>query len=206
MIRLALSGAHGTGKTTLAKALAGKHGLYFLETSVRKVHTELGTDPSKAMSFEVRAKVQEKILENMVREFSEIPSKVTQTGFVADRSFGDLVTYALNDFDGTWCADWFEDYVGRCCYAAGHFYDTVVILPPGVKGRTEQEAYKGSVKEPVINKFHFLLMGVHHNYQDLYKNLGVILEGVLDLEKRVEAIEHILTETEKPQTGSKVYH
>src|SRR3569832_345872 len=70
MSLIGLCGAHRTGKTSLAKAYAKKHGIAFMETSVSAIFKELGLDPAASFDFKTRLDIQEVILERLDAKYS----------------------------------------------------------------------------------------------------------------------------------------
>src|SRR3569832_863688 len=70
MSLIGLCGAHRTGKTSLAKAYAKKHGIAFMETSVSAIFKELGLDPAASFDFKTRLDIQEVILERLDAMYS----------------------------------------------------------------------------------------------------------------------------------------
>lgn len=89
----ALAGAHRSGKTTLAKALADKNGWEFVETNVSQVIKDSGVDVKADMPFAQRLDVQNAILHSMDVQFALRRGKT----FVADRSPFDVVGYTLSE-------------------------------------------------------------------------------------------------------------
>src|SRR3569832_662701 len=72
MSLIGLCGAHRTGKTSLAKAYAKKHGIAFMETSVSAIFKELGLDPAASFDFKTRLDIQEVILERLDAMYSMV--------------------------------------------------------------------------------------------------------------------------------------
>ena len=90
---LSLAGAHRSGKTTLAKILADKLGVDFLETKVGDVFADLGLDPKADMPFLDRLAVQNKILRNIEAQYELRRGQI----FIADRSPFDVLGYTIAD-------------------------------------------------------------------------------------------------------------
>lgn len=90
---LALTGAHRSGKTTLAKSVAEKLGVEYLDMQVTSVFDELGISPKDDMDFATRLKVQERILDHMQAKY------LVRLGrpFIADRSPYDVIMYTMAD-------------------------------------------------------------------------------------------------------------
>ena len=70
---IGLSGAHRTGKSSLARAFAEKHGIPFVETSASQVFKDLGVDPAATHDFSTRLTVQEEILKRFDAMYAKYP-------------------------------------------------------------------------------------------------------------------------------------
>lgn len=89
-MRIAITGTHGTGKTTLAQTLSARTGLPLIAEQARLVAAEMGlTDCGPLLrSPELAKAFQWKILEYQIAEQIMHPK-----GFVADRSTLDSIAY-----------------------------------------------------------------------------------------------------------------
>lgn len=63
---LGLSGAHRTGKTTLAQAFAKEQDINFLQTSATAVFKAAGLNPAGHLTIEQRIAVQEAMLLSLI--------------------------------------------------------------------------------------------------------------------------------------------
>ena len=92
-MRIAISGAHGVGKTTLAKSLAGKLNLPLVEEVARSVAAENGfkttTDIQNAVPS-ARALYQHSVFFRQVMK-----EDYYHSGYVSDRSVFDCVAYCI---------------------------------------------------------------------------------------------------------------
>lgn len=89
----ALAGSHRSGKTTLARALADRMGIEFLETKVGDVFADLGIDPKAPLPFDKRLDVQNEILKTLDAQYALRKGKI----FIADRSPFDVMGYTQAD-------------------------------------------------------------------------------------------------------------
>lgn len=126
-----LSGPHGCGKTTLAKAISEKSGVHFLEFNTTAICAEIGVSPVTELDISERLKVQEHIL----NRFWEI-SQAAPRPFISDRTPLDFAAYMLGEVRmGTareTNASLFDIpidlFVDRCLRATSNTYIGVILL------------------------------------------------------------------------------
>ena len=63
---IGISGSHRTGKTTLAKVLAEKQNIPFIQTQTSKIFQQYGLNPSQTLDFDKRLWIQNKVLEQSI--------------------------------------------------------------------------------------------------------------------------------------------
>ena len=145
-MRIALVGSHGTGKTTLLKAIeaSGKFDGYRKITEVsRSLIEELGFNPLVGEStYEQKHDFEWKIFEKQVRE--------EKSGdFVSDRSVFDILAYASTLMD---TIDFAHFYSVVLKYHEENPYDLLVFVPiefPMEKDgiRPEDEEYRHEIEQ-----------------------------------------------------------
>lgn len=103
-MKIAFSGPHRCGKTTMAKELANRLGLPFIpmEVSNFPVWENAGISPSdaKSITFAERVAIQFQILDYMENSLKAMGEE-NPGGFVTDRSMFDVFAYLLAGVDGT---------------------------------------------------------------------------------------------------------
>lgn len=127
-MRIAFSGTHRTGKSTLAKILAEKLNLPFVPMEVAKmpVWENSGISPADAknITFAERVAIQYQILDYMENNLKGM-GESNPEGFVTDRSPVDVFAYMIAGIDNTcsrlydediqlmemWCQEWFRRYI-----------------------------------------------------------------------------------------------
>lgn len=125
-MRIAITGAHGTGKTTLAQALSEKLGLPLIAERARLVAEEMGVKTCEDLLRNPRLarQFQERVLEEQIKAQLAHPQ-----GFVSDRCTLDCIAY-------------WNLYLGDGSDAGRYFFkarlhafrglDAVVYVPPDV--------------------------------------------------------------------------
>ncbi len=123
--RLALSGSAGTGKTTLARALADHLELPYIPEGMRE-RIEAGFNPHDAGPDGLRALISELWEEQAAREDAAVRD---HGGFVADRSAVDFAAFWLH-YGFAWDAAATRAFFARTLQASDR-YDRVLVLPWG---------------------------------------------------------------------------
>lgn len=132
-IGLGLSGAHRTGKTTVAAKLAELNEVPFLTSSASQIAKDMGLTVDLGMPLAERRAFQEEVLRRYIEQYE------TEAGhglFITDRTPLDMAAYALVDW-GQQKADpehdeWLMGYVERCMEATSQYFFMVGVVQPGI--------------------------------------------------------------------------
>lgn len=123
-----ISGAHRSGKTTLAKAVAERTGITYLDASVSKIMKENGFNAVGNMDLGKRLEAQ-KILLDVHREMLE-----SQSGpVITDRTPVDFAAYMLcevNMHSDPELGDIVHDYMVECLNLVCTHYDGLLVARP----------------------------------------------------------------------------
>jgi predicted ATPase len=187
MTNLGFCGAHGTGKTTLAKALEQKLGIPYIPIDASSVFLEHNFHPSDKLDIRTRLFLQQKIL----AKAEDIWFEVDEPSFICDRTPLDMAAYLLADIGNGELDKHTQaevmDYLQDCFNKAIQYFGKIVLSPPAIPF-VERE-YKAAINQPLIFKLHTQLLGML-NYLDLpYKELP---KDCLDLGDRVQFVEDYL--------------
>lgn len=87
-MRIAITGAASTGKTTLAKKISQEMGLPFVGNAARRVSREIGLGPKNIDNYDDLFWFQEAVLRDMMTLHK-------QPAYVTDRSVSDVYAYTL---------------------------------------------------------------------------------------------------------------
>jgi predicted ATPase len=126
-MRIALVGAHGTGKTTLSVALAGELGIPMLPEPVRPVLRRRGLESADYRHLPPLGigAIQTEILCRHLDTLGEAPDS-----FVADRTAADVLAYSLYWLGHVPEAQVLLTAFAQAAKAAAGWYDLVFLVPP----------------------------------------------------------------------------
>lgn len=122
-MRIGIIGAAGTGKTTLAKALAEHLGSEYVPDTVIAVLRELGRDSWRGVSD---PRQRRKVREDALRR--KIAAEAEHAAFVSDKTVVDYLAYWLQNQSGHEDATTNARFVAECRAVAAN-YDLFVHLP-----------------------------------------------------------------------------
>lgn len=130
---LGLSGAHRTGKTTIAGRLAEANECKFIRSSAGAIAGDMGITVRPGMPMEERLQFQERLLSAFLADYER---ESDGSMFVTDRTPLDLAAYAMIDWNPT-ATDgrldaWLADYVRRCMDATSAWFFFLGIVQPAI--------------------------------------------------------------------------
>jgi len=127
-MRIALTGASSTGKTTLAQALATELDITYHGSTARQLAKEWKLQPEQFKDAELSIKFQEEVISRKYREESNL------VDFITDRALIDSAAYVLklhhiyNDVH----YEFIHNYIKKCIDITNELYDIVIRLPANV--------------------------------------------------------------------------
>jgi hypothetical protein len=128
---LCLAGAHRTGKSTLAQAVAAELGWRFIPSRAGDVVKAMGVDLGKKTIPDVALEMQEEILKAHAFDLSAAAGEP----WIADRSALDMATYAtlvcLNQVHPRQ-ASRVLGYIEACFEVANRHCSAIVLVQPGI--------------------------------------------------------------------------
>ena len=127
---IGLCGSHRTGKTTLAREIAGQENLEFVVTTTSEVFVANGLKPSSPMEFDTRLWIQDKIL-----TAAEEVWGACDGAFITDRTPLDMLAYTLGDIQGIVTVEFppLQQYMKRCFQATNRYFASLCVVQPGIK-------------------------------------------------------------------------
>jgi hypothetical protein len=174
-------GAHRTGKTTLARAVARHLDLPFCETSAGATFARLGRDPKAEYPFAERLDIQRAILDDMAAAY-----RATPEGFIADRTPIDMWAYTLAEVGRQTLSPALEhayrDYEAALIETTKAHFDVAILVQPGI--RVLETAGKAPASAGYIEHLNGLVRGLMDDAR-LQLRSYVIPRNVLPLESRL---------------------
>lgn len=145
-MRIGLAGAHGVGKSTIAKSLADIYGLTFITSAGAKTIKKFNFDMEHDNRLETGMKMQAEQLSAMI---DELQGKIS---YVSDRTPIDAAAYLLADATAPAGSIFTQMdtvmYVEQAMELTAEHFDLVILVPPAIdfverEGRAPQnEAYR----------------------------------------------------------------
>ncbi|WP_186214506.1 AAA family ATPase [Burkholderia gladioli] len=181
---IGLCGPHRTGKTTLARAYAEKHGIPFVVTSTSAVFAKHGLDPAAPMDFKTRIDIQLKILDAA----EEAWQKHGESAWITDRTPLDMLMYTLGDIQGGTEVDPTEvnGYASRCFDVTERLFGMLIAVQPGIP--LVHEPGKAALNLPYLDHLNTVMIGLLFSESNRTPH-SVIPRHVLDIEHRIRHIE-----------------
>lgn len=185
---IGLTGAHRTGKTTIAVKLAEINACPFVQSSSSKIAADMGIDLTRPLTFETRLAFQEEIF----RVYDAM--YVAQGGrmFVSDRTPMDLAAYLIadipNDLSDPVLIGRVNEYVAKCYESMNRHFFTVTLVQPGIPYVMEpgkplpNSAYQEAINTILIGlvfdlRFRRDLYVMHRELTSLDDRLGCITQS-----------------------------
>ena len=195
MNNLGLCGAHRTGKTTLAMAIATRLNIPFVRTTTSQVFAKLSLNPAEPMDFPTRLFVQNHVLEAAEQIWDN-----SSTPFVSDRTPIDMIAYTLADIQGKTEVDFdqLNAYCDRCFASTNQFFQNLAIIQPGIP--LVYEEGKAALNKAYIEHINILIIGLCSDRR-LKANVFCNERETINLEVRIDNILDYLKRFELQKTG-----
>lgn len=187
-----ICGASGTGKTTLAKAVAKTANIKYVASVTRSVYEELGLSVQEDYDLKTRLMIQNAILDKSEQQF------ISSRGmFITDRTPIDFAAYVLADVRRSNMSEDEEEgvklYLERCIRSCNMHFQSIIVCQPGIQfvkehGRTHGEMYNEHVN--------FLMIGIMSD-QRIMTGKHILNRNVLDLKCRITSVLKIMSITNK---------
>lgn len=183
---LGLSGAHRTGKTTVATRVAEVNECPLILSSGTQVAKDMGIKVDVGMPMELRRDFQEEVL----RRFTGVYEQEAGNGlFVTDRTPLDFAAYAMLDWHPAHSTpeldSWLRDYIKRCMEVTGRFFFSVAVVQPGIPYVSgESKPAPNALYQELLNTA-LIGLGADHRVKS---NFFLLPRTVMDNEERAATI------------------
>lgn len=183
---LGLSGAHRTGKTTIAREFAANMNCPLVLSSATAVAKDMGIRADIGLPFSVRLDFQAEVL----RRFCADCDREGGTGvFVTDRTPLDFAAYALTDWHSTRSTPELDvrlqTYVADCMEATSRYFFTVGVIQPGIRYEVRDD--KPAPNELYQEYLNTVLIGLAADHR-VKSHFHLMPRYVLKNEERVERL------------------
>lgn len=190
MSGIGISGCHGVGKTTLAKAFSNKFNVAFVSSRASQVIADAGFDARLSYGFSDRLRLQSLILESALEDYCA----ASGGAFVTDRTPLDYLAYLLSDVGRNNVEGEDErellDYRQRCFDAMNDYFNVIIVVQPGI-ALTCREG-KGTPNQAYLEHFNAIVCGLSVDPQTLITATH-LPRGCVDLRTRVLAVGESVT-------------
>lgn len=186
-----LTGAHRTGKSTLARMVSEKYNIPFIQTQVAGIIKKLGYSANIHYNISTRIKIQHAVLEETVELWDK-----QQSTFITDRTPLDMVGYMIanatqdeltHEYDIE-----FQDYVSKCIFLSNQYFSNIIFVPPAIP--VIEDEGKANITKTYINHIAYSILGCIELNKKHMPNVkfDILPEQVISLYDRVEFCEHLL--------------
>lgn len=183
-MRIGFTGAHRTGKTTLAVRTGDLLNLPVVTSSASALAKEVGFDFNADNGISWRLMFQTIVRDDMASSWGK------HEAFVADRTPLDLAAYLLADVQMTTGDSEIQDqivqYVEGCIAATRKLFDLVILVPPAVP--VEPVDGKPPVNPAYQEHHHFLVRGLL-NDQELGVRAQELRRDTIGIDMRLDFVE-----------------
>lgn len=181
---IGICGAHRTGKTELAKALAKALNMPFVEIGTSAIFAKNNLDPAKPMDFRTRLYIQQQILNHAVEVWFEMDEP-----FICDRTPIDMMAYTLAEVQGDTLDKQTEqelsDYLLLCKSATEKCFHYLFLVPPAIP--IVEAKGKASPSRGYIEHIHRLCVGFFHDTDSMQAG-SRLPRSLTDLDERVKFV------------------
>ena len=191
MTKIGLAGTHRTGKTTLAKAWAARHGCDYVTLSVSKILADMGmTTKQVSDCSDTRLELQQELLRRSNIAFFEKAGS-----FISDRTPIDIAAYTLADaIEGYYSdAQWsvVQQIVDDCIEITNNAFHCLLMLRP-----EPSIGYKAEPGKPMpdmaYQMHHSIVIAGLMREEELTVPVQKMRKGkATDLPSRLAVLEHV---------------
>lgn len=163
---IGLTGAHGTGKTTLAAKAAGEFGWEFAKSDVSGVYRREGLDPRVRMTLDERLDIQKKILDFHFTQWRILEKTcLVDQIVITDRTPYCFMAFILAEISGYDALTPEQNekvltYVDQCNHDAERFFNMVCYLPRSIPFVPATHKVQAVANEAYREHWDMLIQGI----------------------------------------------
>lgn len=158
-MKIALCGAHRTGKTTIAQSLAKHYGIDYVPSQASAVAARMGINLKGQISVADRIAYQQAVMKTMVEDWTR------DTPFITDRTPLDAAAYLLADMANITGSNkerrQVVSYVEKAQVLTGKLFDILIYVPPAIE--YHDEPGKPPFNEAYQEHHGFLVLGMFYD-------------------------------------------
>ena len=179
-VRLGFIGAHRSGKTTLAEAIALRTSCSLVKTQVSDVFKQAQLQPQQALDFATRLWIQQQIIQTTRQSWQ-------LAHFVTDRTPIDFMAYTLADIQGETIVDIpaLETYLTTCFEVTNQIFTHLILVQPGIP--LVYAPGKAALNKAYIEHLNTVMLGLCHDPR-LHCPIWTLKRQLIHLEDRIQAV------------------
>lgn len=183
VMRIGICGAHRTGKTTLARALARRLKVYYLKHHSAPVFKRERLSADTPMDFDHRFHVQKELL----KDGSLMWERHHDGEFITDRCPIDYLGYTLADIQGSTQTSihMLDAYQNECFDNLNRYFTHLVLLQPGIPVVPAEG--KAPLNEAYMMHLNALMIGATSNPR-CQVSTAIVPEEVITVEERSDFV------------------
>lgn len=188
-MNIAFSGAHRTGKSTLAEYFSKKNGIEYVMTDISGIFKERGLSPRDKLPFDTRMDIQWEILKRLKQTYH-----AAKTPFVTDRSPIDLMAYLLSEIGPDNVSEdadmQIAGYFDECARVVQRHLSAIILVQPGIE--VVEDSSKAPATFGYMEHINIICKGLIGEPRFGETSMIIMSRKVTDLNERLLATASIL--------------
>lgn len=204
MNRFGITGAHKSGKTTLAKHVASKWRMKYIDMRLSDVLRAFGASPNEIIPFAQRLHIQQNMVKHCINLLDE-----AEENYITDRSFIDVAAYtlsymphAISDIE----SESVKLIINQCYHAQSAFFDKLIVVGNGFEPPKEPTAHEKAAFSWAWNfQLQAIIKGLVLNGQ-MKCPVNFIPDSLTSMAARNDKIDMIIGEAQRDHALDSLIH